>query len=50
MGLYSDVAFDDHVKTQSMLAFESKIRDVLKENVARMIQLQILPKQIPVSY
>ena len=51
MGLYSDVSFNnDYIKTQSMLAFETKIREVLKENIAQMIQLQILPNPPQASY
>ena len=45
MGLCSDVAFDEHTKPQSLLDFECKIRAILKENLARMIHLQILPKE-----
>jgi hypothetical protein len=44
MGLCSDVAFDEHTKPQSLLDFEAKTRAILKENLAHMIHLQILPK------
>lgn len=51
MGLYSDVSFNnDYIKTQSMLAFETKIREALKENIAQMVQLQILPNPPQASY
>lgn len=45
MGLCSDVAFDEHTKPQSLLDFEAKTRAILKENLAHMIHLQILPKE-----